>query len=128
MKINLNEALKHLKNHEVQASILMKETRETIELNDKFILPSLKNYNNLSDEEKGKEQELILKGLDDIENKIHIARNYIEENVIPLNILFLSLIESRGFTEDVLGFEKHISKHLGEIASYTKEIKEVDEK
>ena len=128
MKINLNEALKHLKNNEVQASILMKETRETIELNDKFILPSLKNYNNLSDEEKGKEQELILKGLDDIENKIHIARNYIEENVIPLNILFLSLIESRGFTEDVLGFEKHISKHLGEIASYTKEIKEVDEK
>ena len=71
---------------------------------------------------------MILKGLDDIENKIHIARNYIEENVIPLNILFLSLIESRGFTEDVLGFEKHISKHLGEIASYTKEIKEVDEK
>ena len=89
MKNKLNEILEEFKKHEVQCSVLMKETHEAIELYDKFLISSLENYDTFSDKEREKLEEIVNKSVNGIENKLIVTVKYMEENILPLASFFI---------------------------------------
>ena len=112
MKNKLNEMLEEFKKHEVQCSVLMKETHEAIELYDKFLISSLENYDTFSDKEREKLEEIVNKSVNGIENKLIVTVKYMEENILPLASFLDSITTSEDFLNDVGNFKKRVVKSM----------------